>query len=117
MPLTAQRGGAGNRWGTCGVRRVLIRAAYAFAPLALLGTVALISGHGRHRVAVLALAVVMSVFLGSRAGETNKHDLRRERSITTPGPASPFPALPAARSSLQDATTPLAQPEQHSATM
>jgi len=52
------------------VRGVLIRAAYALAPVVILGAVAFIAGPGRHRVAILALAVVLAVVLGYQSGET-----------------------------------------------
>jgi len=47
--------------------RVLMRAGYALAPLVVLGTVAASTGGGRHRMGVLALAVVIGAILAVTA--------------------------------------------------
>jgi hypothetical protein len=56
----------------CGTRgyyvmRVLIRVGYGLAPVVVLGAVALSTGGGRHRLMVLALAVLIGVILGTTA--------------------------------------------------
>jgi hypothetical protein len=51
------------------MRRFLVRAGYALAPVALTGIVAASTGPGRHRVAVVAVGVVLGVVLGIATGE------------------------------------------------
>lgn len=51
------------------MRRVLVRAGYALAPVALLGTVAASTGPGRHRVALLILGVLLGAVLAVTARE------------------------------------------------
>lgn len=51
------------------MRRFLVRAGYALAPVALLGTVAASTGPGRHRLALLALGVLLGVILAFTTGD------------------------------------------------
>jgi hypothetical protein len=66
------------------VKRLLIRAGYALAPVVMFGTIALVAGPGRHRVAILALAAVVSVMLGMSAGGVGAKSVEPERPAPPP---------------------------------
>jgi hypothetical protein len=51
------------------MRRFLVRAGYTLAPVALSGIVAASTGPGRHRVAVLAVGVLLGIVLGVATAE------------------------------------------------
>lgn len=51
------------------MRRVLIRVGYAMAPVAMLGTIALNAGPGRHRVAIFVFAGVVAVLMWITGGD------------------------------------------------
>jgi hypothetical protein len=53
----------------------------------MFGTIALVAGPGRHRVAILALAVVVSVVLGISGGEADLRSVDPERPAPLPAHA------------------------------
>lgn len=69
----------GTGWAK-GMNRILIRAGYCAAPVVVLGAVALISGGGRHRVLILALAVLLGVVLAIATKDT------AERAVPSDAP-------------------------------
>ena len=92
------------------MRRVLVKAGYASTPLIMFGTIALMTGPGRRRVAILALAVVIAVILAAAAGGTVPRSTDREQ----PTPLAAQPAdVPAIVKRLKVGLEPLAGYENH----
>jgi hypothetical protein len=67
------------------MNRILMRGVYGAAPIVVLGAVALISGGGRHRALILAVAVLLGVVLAVTAKDpAAKGAVRSEASAPPP---------------------------------
>lgn len=79
------------------LKRCSIQAAYALAPLVLLGTVALSTGAGRHRLLVLGLGIALSAVLAMTGGDANTRDRHRKpaKSLHTAPPGVRTASIPA----------------------
>ena len=86
------------------MRRWSTRAGFALAPVVVLGTVALISGPGRHRVIVLALGVLLGAALGFMADDAGGGERRSAPSNGAPGRLEASPVLLPAQASDQDSS-------------
>jgi hypothetical protein len=74
--------------------------------LVILGTVALSTGAGRHRLLVLGLGIVLGAVLAVTGGDTSAHDDRRNSARDQQAPPSgvravPVPAQPSGRETLR----------------